>query len=205
MRVLALAAGGTAAAAGMLAVTAFALGGDRLPMAGTSLSGSLVQHTAQLPADGRELTALQLSALRSEGWVCPGLETLGFDVQRANATTVNGMPAVVLHLTDGQHYVSVVEQHPVEAVANEGSLVVSKLAPWTATYQTAAGRFTLESDLPADRADDFLPVLQRMSAVAAEGIDAGTRPDTAQAAVPDESPAGRVERGIRKIAEMLTQ
>lgn len=205
LRVLALAAGGTAAAAGILAVSAFALGGDSLPMAGTSLNGSLVQHSAQLPADGRELTALQLSALRSEGWICPGLEILGFDVQRANAVTVDGMPAVVLHLTDGQHYVSVVEQHPLEAAANDGSLVVSKLVPWTATFQTAAGRFTLESDLPADRADDFLPVLQRMSAVAGEGIDAGTQPDAAQAAVPDESPAGRVERGILKIAEMLTQ
>jgi anti-sigma factor RsiW len=205
-RVLALTAGGTAAAAGILAVSAFALAGDALPMAGTAMNGSLVQHTAQLPADGRELTAPQLSALRSEGWVCPELETLGFHVRSANAITVNGMPAVELHLSDGQHYATVVEQHPVDDAGTNGSLVVSKLTPWTATYETAAGRFTLESDLPADRADDALPVLQRLSAVAVEGIDAGagTRSDAAPATVRDESPAARLERGILKIVELLT-
>lgn len=203
-RVLALAAAGTAAAAGILAVSAFALGGESLLMPGTSVNGSLVQHSAQLPADGRELTAMQLSALRSEGWVCPGLESLGFHVQSAHAMTVKGMPAVVLDLTDGQHYVSVVEQHPVEAAIQDTSLTVSRLAPWTATYQTAAGRFILESDLPADQADDFLPVLRQLSAAAVEGIDAAARPDTAEARVPDESPAGRMERGLHKIGELLT-
>ena len=207
-RVLAFTAGGTAVAAGILAVSAFALAGDSLPMAaGTAMNGSLVQYAAQLPADGRELTAPQLSALRSEGWVCPELETLGFHVRSANAITVNGMPAVELHLSDGQHYATVVEQHPVDAAAKDGSLVVSKLAPWTATYETPAGRFTLESNLPADRADDVLPVLQRLSAAAVEGINAGTstRPEAVQATVRDESPAARLERGIRKIGEMLTQ
>ncbi|MDR6413739.1 anti-sigma factor [Pseudarthrobacter sulfonivorans] len=206
-RVLALTAGGTAAAAGILAVSAFALAGDSLPMAGTAMNGSLVQHAAQLPADGRELTAPQLSALRSEGWVCPELKTLGFHIRSANAITVNGLPAVELHLSDGEHYATVVEQHPVDVAATSGSLMVSKLAPWTATYETAAGRFTLESDLPAGLADDAIPVLQRLSAVAVEGIDAGvsTRADAAEDAVRDESPAARLERGIRKIGEMLTQ
>jgi hypothetical protein len=149
-----------------------------------------------------------LSALRSEGWVCPELETLGFHVQSANAITINGMPAVELHLSDGQHYATVVEQHPVDAAAaTNGHLVVSRQAPWTATYDTPAARFTLESNLPAERADDALPVLQRLSAVAAEGVDAGisTQQNSGQATVLDESPAARLERGIRKIGEMLTQ
>jgi hypothetical protein len=205
-RVLALTAGGTAAAAGILAVSAFAMAGDSIPMAGTAMNGSLVQHATQLPADGRQLTGPQLSALRSEGWVCPELETLGFHVQSANAITVNGMPAVELHLSDGQHYATVVEQHPLDEASTNGSLVVSKLAPWSATFETAAGRFTLESDLPADRADDALPVLQRLSADAAEGVDAGagTTTDAVQDAVRDESPVARLERGIRKIVELLT-
>ncbi|MET4143178.1 anti-sigma factor [Arthrobacter sp. UYCo732] len=203
VRVLALAAGGTAAAAGILAVSAFALAGDGMPLAAT-MNGSLVQHAAQLPADGRNLTDPQLAALRSEGWVCPDFETLGFHIRSANAVTLNGMPAVELHLSDGQHYATVVEQHPVDGAAKDGSLVVSKLAPWTATYETAAGRFTLESDLPADNA---LPVLQRLSGVAVEGIDAGSSagPDAGQAAAHDESPAARLERGIRKMGEVLTR
>lgn len=205
VRVLALTAGGTAAAAGLLAVGAFALAGDSLPLAGPALNGNLLQQAAQVPADGRELTAPQLSALRSEGWVCPELESLGFHVRSANAITVNGMPAVELHLSDGQHYATVVEQHPADPAGNVGSLVVSKQAPWTATYETAAGRFTLESDLPADVADDALPVLQRLSAVAVEGIDAGTSPDAAPDTAQDDSPAARLERGIRKIGELLTR
>jgi hypothetical protein len=117
------------------------------------------------------------------------------------------MPAVELHLSDGQHYATLVEQHPAEASAGDGKLVVSSLAPWTATYTTVAGTFSVESDLPADQADDTVPVLQQLSSVAAEGIDAGT--GTASSADPatagDESPAARLERGIRKIGEMLAR
>ena len=205
VRALALTAGGTAAAAGILAVSAFALAGDTLPAAGAAMNGSLMQHTAQLPADGRALTAPQLSALRAEGWVCPGFESLGFQIRSANAVTLNGMPAVELRLSDGQHYATVVEQHPAQAAAATGKLEVRSLAPWTASYATAAGTFTVESDLPADRADDTLPVLQRLSSVAAKGIDAGA--DTASSAdsagAGDESPAARLERGIRKVGEIL--
>ncbi|WP_255770128.1 anti-sigma factor family protein [Pseudarthrobacter sulfonivorans] len=205
VRALALTAGGTAAAAGMLAVSAFALGGDALPAAGAAMNGNLMQHAAQLPADGSALTLGQLSALRTEGWVCPGFESLGFQIRSANAVTVNGLPAVELHLSDGQHYATVVEQHHAAAGPGTGNAVVSSLAPWTATYATAAATFTVESDLPADQADDTLPVLRQLSSVAAEGIDAGASAasGTGPATAADESPAARMERGIHKIGEML--
>jgi anti-sigma factor RsiW len=204
-RVLALTAGGTAAAAGILAISAFALAGDNLPLAGTAMNGNLVQHATQLPADGRELSAPQLAALRSEGWVCPGLESLGFHLQTAKAVTVNGGPAVEMHLWDGQHYATVVEQHSAVAGPKVGELVVSGEAPWTASYKTAAGTFLVTSDLPAEQADDAVPLLQRLSELAVEGINAGAGTETAttQATAPDESPAARLERGIRKIGEML--
>jgi anti-sigma factor RsiW len=207
VRALALTAGGTAAAAGILAVSAFALAGDTLPTAGTAMNGNLVRHTAQLPADGGALTAPQLSALRAEGWVCPGFESLGFQIRSANAATHNGMPAVELHLSDGQHYATVVEQHPAEASTESGKLVVSSLAPWTASYTTAAGTFAVESDLPADQADDTVPVLKQLSSVAAEGIDAGTAaaPGVDAERAGDESPAARLERGIRKFGEILAR
>ena len=217
VKVLALAAGGTAAAAGILAVSAFALAGDSTPVAQTAINGSLVQHTAQLPADGRKLSAPQLLALRSEGWVCPELEQLGFHVRSANAITLNGRPAVELHLSDGNHYATIVEQHPADAGQNSGQdaglttsqteekLVVSSLAPWTATIETTAGIFTVESDLPAEQADDAVPVLERLSVLAVEGINAGASaaPDASPVAAPDDSPAARLERGIRKLGEML--
>lgn len=216
-RAVALAAGGTAAAAGILAVSAFALAGDSLPVAQSAINGSLVQHTAQLPADGREISAPQLLALRAEGWVCPDLASLGFHVRSANAITLNGRPAVEMHLTDGQHYATIVEQHPVDAQqqsgqdaeqnsgANEGKLLVSSLAPWTATVETTAGTFTVESDLPAEQADDAVPVLQRLSVLAVEGINAGvsTAPGDSPVTAADDSPAARLERGIRKLGEVL--
>lgn len=216
-RAVALAAGGTAAAAGILAVSAFALAGDSLPVAQSAINGSLVQHTAQLPADGREISAPQLLALRSGGWVCPDLASLGFHVRSANAITLNGRPAVEMHLTDGQHYATIVEQHPVDAQQqsgqdaeqnsgeNEGKLLVSSLAPWTATVETTAGTFTVESDLPAEQADDAVPVLQRFSVLAVEGINTGasTAPADSPVSAADDSPAARLERGIRKLGEML--
>ncbi|MGO4186878.1 anti-sigma factor [Pseudarthrobacter sp. TAF60_1] len=207
VRALALTAGGTAAAAGILAVSAFAMAGDTLPASGAAMNANLMQHAAQLPADGRALTATQLSALRAEGWVCPGFESLGFQIRSANAVTLNGRLAVELHLSDGQHYATVVEQHPAEAPAGTGQPEVSSLAPWTASYATPAGTFTVESDLPADRADNTLPVLQRLSSVAAEGIDAGasTASGTGSTDDGDESPAARLERGIVKIGEILSQ
>jgi anti-sigma factor RsiW len=206
VRVLALTAGGTAAAAGILAVSAFALAGDTLPIAGGAMNGGLVQHATQLPSDGRALTAPQLSALRSEGWLCPGFESLGFRIRSANAVTLNGLPALELHLSDGQHYATVVEQHPADAAGAARKLVVSSLVPWKATYATAAGTFSVESDLPADQADDTLPVLQQLSSVAVEGIDAGTGSTSSvdSETAGGESPAARLERGIRKIAEILT-
>ncbi|MCO4235922.1 anti-sigma factor [Pseudarthrobacter raffinosi] len=220
-RAVALAAGGTAAAAGVLAVSAFALAGDSLPVAQSAINGSLVQHTARLPADGREISAPQLLALRSEGWVCPELASLGFHVRSANAITLNGRPAVEMHLTDGQHYATIVEQHPVDAEQqsgedtqqnseqiagqNEGKLLVSSQAPWRATVETTAGTFIVESDLPAEQADDAVPVLQRLSVLAVEGINAGvsTAPADSPVTAADDSPAARLERGIRKLGEML--
>lgn len=204
-KVLTITAGGTAAAAGILAASAFAMAGESLPPAGSAMNGSLVQQISRLPADGRQLSAPQLSALRSEGWVCPGLESLGFHVEAANAITLNGRPAVQMHLSDGRHYATVLEQPP-QTGHHDGKVVVSSLQPWTATYETAAGTFTVESDLPADLADDALPVLQKLSVHAAEGINAGigAEPATAQAVIPDESPAARLERGFRKLGEMLT-
>jgi hypothetical protein len=213
VKVLALTAGGTAAAAGILAVGAFALAGDSLPVAQSALNGNLVQHTAQLPADGRELSGPQLAALRSDGWVCPELESLGFHIQSANAVILNGRPAVEMHLSDGRHYATILEQHPSDAnqISGQdarpgaGKLLVSNLAPWMATVETAAAIFTVESDLPAEQADDAVPVLQGLSVLAVEGINAAASaaPAALPVTAPDESPEARLERGIHKLGAML--
>lgn len=213
VKVFVLAAGGTAAAAGVLAVSAFALGGDDFPVAGNAMAGSLVQQSEQVPADGRELSAVQLTRLRSDGWICPGLESLGFHVQSATATTVDGQPAVEMHLSDGTYYATVLEQHrgdhqlPVHAASGGGGVLqIRSSSPWTATYQTPVATFTYQSDRPAEQADDAIPVLRELSTRASAGVNAGivAGPAVAEIQAADDSVSGRLQRGIRKIAEMLT-
>ncbi|MDR7157639.1 anti-sigma factor [Arthrobacter sp. BE255] len=203
-KIVALAAGGTAAAVGVLAAGAFALAGDPLPMAANAAAGSFVQQSANVPADGRELSAEQLAGLRTEGWVCPGLESMGFHILSARATTLDGVPAVEMKLSDGEHYAKVLEQHG-GAATTDGGVSVRSSAPWTAVVRSLGSTITYESDLPADRADDAVPVLQRLSALANAGIRAGAAPEPpAAGSGPSEPFSERLQRGLEKIARILT-
>jgi hypothetical protein len=204
-KVIALAAGGTAAAAGVLAAGAFALAGDPLPMAADSAAASFVQQP-QVPADGRELSAEQLAGLRAEGWVCPELETMGFHVFSARATTLDGRPVVEMKLSDGQYYATVLEQHGGGSSGADAGVSVRSSAPWTAVFQSPGRTFTYISDLPAERADDALPVLQRLSTIADSGVSAGVaREERAADNGPSAEPfSERLLRGMQKIIRILT-
>ncbi|WP_066292928.1 hypothetical protein [Arthrobacter sp. B6] len=205
-KIFALAAGGTAAAAGVLAASAFALAGDPLPMAANTVAGSFVQQPTQVPADGRELSAEQLAGLRTEGWVCPELESMGFHVLSARAIMRDGRPAVEMKLSDGQYYANVLEQHGEGTANADGGLSIRSSAPWTAVFETAESTLTYESDLPADRADDALPVLQRLSALAATGVSAGIAPKQPAAlnGIAAEPFGERLQRGLHRIVQILT-
>ncbi|MEV7637419.1 anti-sigma factor [Pseudarthrobacter enclensis] len=211
-RVLAMTAGGTVAAAGVLAVGAFAAAGDPLaapPVTTTALS----QVSAHTPADGRALTTEQIGSLRQEGWACPVLESMGFHLESARAVVRGGQPAVELRLSDGDHYAKVVEQHAGSTAATlrpagqqggqQAAAPQDSAPPWTATY-TAGGRtFSFESDLPAEQADDAGPILQRVGSLSAEGVSAGVEhPGQGQG----EEPLGsRLQRGINKIVATFTR
>ncbi|MDT0167727.1 anti-sigma factor [Pseudarthrobacter sp. BRE9] len=219
-RALGLAAGGTMAAAGVLAVGAFTAAGDPVggEPAGTEAAFSHV--SSQTPADGRTLTAAQLATLRSEGWACPELQAMGFHLEAARALVVGGQPAVELRLTDGTHHATITEQHPVDhrtannamppsdsaqaaAAPQDAQLQVSGNSPWSATYHAAGLTITYRSDLPPEQADDALPILKQFADTAAEGVDAAVpEPSGTPAAEPLEA---RLERGINKIAALFTQ
>ncbi|WP_181884816.1 anti-sigma factor [Arthrobacter sp. RT-1] len=202
VRVLAMTAGGTVAAAGVLAVGAFAAAGD--PLTGTDASAALSPVSSQTPADGRALSAEQVSMLRSEGWACPELEAMGFHLESAQAVVIDGQPAVHLRLSDGSHYATVTEQHPPAPDAGsrqDNLLQVLGSSPWSATYRTAGRTFTYESNLPAERADDALPILQRLASQAGEGVSAGT----GESSSAPESLATRLQRGINNIVARFTQ
>ncbi|MGN6441510.1 MAG: anti-sigma factor [Arthrobacter sp.] len=219
-RALALTAGGTVAAAGVLAVGAFTAAGD--PTAGGVVGpeAAFSHVSSQTPADGRTLTAAQLATLRSEGWACPELQAMGFHVESAKALLVDGQPAVELWLTDGANHATVTEQHPVTgqaavqtaaagsapAEADGGKTGPSQdwaTSPGAATYRAAGLTVTYRSDLPAAQSNQALPILKRLADSAAEGVAAAV-PDSSdgQAAEPLEA---RLERGFGKIAALFTQ
>ena len=194
--------------------------GGGQPARGCPIGHQREPGAADGPATGRRRGA-QCSrsclGLRSEGWVCPDLESLGFHVRSANAITLNGRPAVEMHLSDGQHYATVVEQHPADAQQqsgqdaeqnseqnsgeNEGKLLVSSLAPWTATVETTAGTSLLS---PTSRRSRPMTPFLCCSGSASSPQQESTRVShrrllTAAGTAADDSPAARLERGIHKI------
>ncbi|WP_461187250.1 anti-sigma factor [Arthrobacter sp. Z4-13] len=210
VRVLALAAGSTVAAAGVLAAGAFAVAGDPVP-AGAATAAALSQVSAQTPADGRTLSAEQLSGLRSEGWVCPELEAMGFHLESAKAMVLEGRPAVELKLSDGAHYATVIEWHGpgVGPAADPGArqagppLQILASSPWSATYRAPGRTFTYVSDLPAEQADDAVPILRRLSEQAGEGVTAEVLEEPP--APEPEAVGARLQRGVNKIVALFTQ
>ena len=199
-RALAFTAGGTMAAAGVLAVGAFTAAGD--PVAGepSGTEAAFSHVSSQSPTDGRPLDPAQLASLRSEGWACPELQAMGFHLEAARAVLVEGQPAVGLRLTDGAHHATVTEQHPSKPGA--GTSQAWSLTPASATYRTAGLTITYRSDLPAARADDALPILKNVADAATEGVAASVpEPSAGKSGEPLES---RLERGISKIAALFT-
>ncbi|WP_258802744.1 anti-sigma factor [Pseudarthrobacter sp. NS4] len=200
VRVLAMTAGSTVAAAGVLAVGAFAAAGDPVIGTGADTAAALAQVSSQTPADGRALSPEQLRKLRTEGWACPELEAMGFHLESAKAVVIDGQPAVSLRLSDGSHYATVIEQHSTTKDVggqDPNALQLLGSSPWSVTYRTPGRTFTYESNLPAERADDAVPILQRLGNQAGEGVAAAV--SGAKEAARAESLGTRLQRGINNI------
>ena len=143
---------------------------------------------------------------------------MGFRLESARATVLNGQPAVELRLTDGTHHATLTEQRiPGQSGGQNGVvgdwvveggtgpadsiLRVWNSSPWSATYRTPGHSFTYESDLPAEQADDAVPILQRLGTRAEEGVAAGVpaSPDAA-----GEPIGSRLQRGANRIVAFFT-
>ena len=131
-----LAAGGAAmVTAGAVAAGAYMAAGDPPQYAAASFSGesrdtlqsgdsSKAGETGQaaLPlkatggatagdtAGGTPTDSL-VASLRSRGWACPDLGSMGFHLVSAASKTYAGQAAVELRLSDGRHMATVLEQH----------------------------------------------------------------------------------------------
>lgn len=248
LRIAALVAASAAAAATLMAGSAYLLGGDAPPLAAGASSSAFLQR--DLPVGGATfggtgaasrlsvagepditpagaLTAVQLNGLRSQGWTCPELGELGYHLVWAKGGVVAGGEVLELRLTDGQNFVTVLEQHggpgvaplpsstpPVNVLtgrpaaadgftwAGDG-LWVNPAAPFQAIYQTSSTTFTYISDQPAEQADDGVDALVRSRSGGAAGAPA---PGTAGVGSGDGHADGltaRMERGLSRILEFL--
>lgn len=213
VRVVGLAAGGLAVSAGILAVAAYALGGEVAPQAagrGEQEVRTLVSSTSagnagqQLPVTGSQLSlpvtvagtvslsGQQLSELRQDGWACPELATMGYHVVSARAMMQDGHPAVELHLSNGDHHATLMEEH-LEGSGTSGTrMSITPGAPWQAIYTSPAAVLRYSSDMPADQAAGAVP----------EIVKAGD----SLAAVPAASTSGtwneRLQRGLGALAAL---
>lgn len=180
LRFAGIAASTVLVSAGALAVSAYVVAGEDQAQAyagfgnESPLLSSLTGGQAQpLPGfafaagDTVKLSTSQLEDLRAGGWACPALSDMGFEVVSAQATMLNGHPAVELRLERNGHYATVVEEHlPEPAPDSPEGLTTPQLSltqgkPWRAEYATPAAVIRYASDLPADIADDAVPELVR--------------------------------------------
>jgi hypothetical protein len=137
VRIPALVAGGAAAAMALMAGAAYLMGGAAAPLADGADAAAFLRHDTAYSAAaadlGRDaapggaagwsltgapdftpagaLSAEQLSTLRAQGWACPELRELGFHLIWARGGVATGGNVLELRLTDGQHFVTVLEQH----------------------------------------------------------------------------------------------
>jgi len=179
LRITAIAAGTLTVSAAALAVSAFTVAGDEAPqafvenndagvLAGAWTGGPMDSAVAPAFRTGSTVTLSpdQLDALRDEGWACPELAGMGFSVVSAQATMLNGHPAVELRLEHNGHFATIVEEHrPAEpdhsGQSTTAQLSVTQGTPWKAVYSTQAAVISYASDLPAESADDAVPEIVR--------------------------------------------
>ncbi len=180
IRLASAAAGGLAVSAGILAVAAYALGGEVAPQASNrgeqevrTLVSSTVPGNAgeQLPVTGAQLSLPvsvagtvslseeQLSELRRDGWACPEMASMGYHVVSARALMQDGHPAVELHLSDGDHHATLVEQHLEGSGASGTQLSITQGAPWQAVYSSPVAVLRYSSDMPPNQAAGAVPEL----------------------------------------------
>ncbi|GAA4029145.1 hypothetical protein GCM10023063_08760 [Arthrobacter methylotrophus] len=211
VRLVSATAGGLAVSAGILAVAAYAIGGDATPQASnrgdqevrTLVGSTLASNTEQqLAVTGSQLglpvtvagtvslTGQQLAELRKDGWACPDMANMGYHVVSALAMMQDGHPAIELHLSSGDHHATLVEEH-LEGSGTPGTrLSITQGAMWQAVYGSPAAVLRYSSELPAEQTAGAVPELVKA------GNSLLARPSASNPGTWNE----RVQRGLRALA-----
>lgn len=208
---------GLAVAAVATLTAAYALGSevnsDDLTAAGSSASVTESFQTVAAAAP-TSLSSTQIDQLRDDGWFCPELQTLGFELVRAEALEIEGRPTLQLDLSDGSHSLTVYEQRgeapgtestPVNAATGNtvqedgfeeigGTEQTVWLHPgraWQLVIDSGSATYTVVSTLPV--ADMPRAVSQLM--LNEHSQLAYSRPDA------PSDPLSRILRGLEKLAQ----
>lgn len=191
-------AAGTAAAVVALLGGAYLAGGDtgektaapQPSMAATGLTSRWpVENPATMPpqpGSAQLATAVEstdLDSLKSAGWACPELDSMGFSLRSAEGFVLAGVPTLELILSNGANTVRVYEQRPQQGSAAGGSGVplnamtghdaaadgftplssggvqmwLHQGSPWQVIFRQEDATYTVSTDLPA-------AALERMTA-----------------------------------------
>lgn len=215
-RTLVAVGSGLAVAAVATLTAAYALGSevDSSDLAAATGSASVTESFQTVAANASaNLSTSEIEQLRDDGWFCPELQTLGFQLERAEALEIDGRPTLQLDLSDGTHSLTIYEQRgeaadseaiPINAISGNtvredgfeeigGTEQTVWLHPgraWQLVIDSGSATYTVASTLPV--ADMPRAVSQLM--LTEHSQLAYSRPDA------PSDPLSRVLRGLAKLA-----
>lgn len=162
------------AVAGVILGGAYVVGAEEVPTDGLpGVTAMRAGWDSVVPRTPASLDEDQLDRLRSGGWYCPELESLGYTLRSADGITVAGRPTLELVLEKDGDTVTVYEQRKVgegrdpgeplspvtgNAVSSDGfahiggtgrDLWVREGNPWQVVLDSPSVTYTVVSDLPA--------------------------------------------------------
>lgn len=209
--------GCTAVVAAATLTAAYALGSETPSVdsmaagASTSVTESFRSVAADTPST---LSAAQIEQLRQDGWFCPELHSLGFQLERAEARRLDGRPTLELHLSDGRHDLVIYEQRsgtgssaeaPVNAatgntVLEDGFENVGGTEQSVWLHPGRAWQLVIESDSATYTVVSTLPVSDMPRAVSQLMFTEHSQLAYSRPEVPHD-PVSRIIRGLGKLAE----
>ncbi|WP_299166105.1 anti-sigma factor [uncultured Arthrobacter sp.] len=211
--VMAVGSGLTVAAVATL-TAAYALGSevdsdDVIAGGSASVTESFQTVAAGTPAD---LSPVEIEQLRDDGWFCPELQTLGFELVGAEAREIDGRPTLQLDLSDGSHSLTIYEQRgdaaegsPVNAatgrtVQEDGFEEIGGTEQTVWLHPGRAWQLVIDSESATYTVVSTLPVADMPRAVSQLMFNehsqlAYSRPDA------PSDPLSRILRGLGKLAQ----
>lgn len=224
----ALAAGAVVAVVGVLGCgAAYLAGGDDAPAraevtarsvpaqwpvaapAASTVRASSVQHAATVDL-------AEIEQLKTTGWACPELNSMGFSLRSAEGFVRDGIPTLELVLSNGANVVTVYEQRPQRGTAAGGSgiplnamtghdamadgfeatsadgaqLWLHHGSPWQMIFREDDATYTVSTDLPFSALDGMTAAIAAQERQRATDAVSGGTTGTGPTVLPGSGSSG---------------